>query len=241
MFFLWIRRNQNSPRIWPNLDQLKPCQEFHNFPNLLFQESCLLTNRPRKLVSTNFLPSSISSPLSHLLSGTCNLTIPLSLSLSLSPFGPPLPLFSSQLSLFTGALHEFLIDQRHEEAKHSELFELLYPGNRLQKCKEFITLFRHILGINKSDRFLNPIVVKKRNFPFACNFFFLLVVVESEYLVWKDLLTFFFCLRDKQVVAWSVKRSVDPRNSNPNYIRGISFYGLCKFCKTPKSFYKVFV
>lgn len=84
MFFLWIRRNQNSPRIWPNLGQLKPCQEFHNFPNLLFQESCLLTNRPRKLVSTNFLPSSISSPLSHLLSGTCNLTIPLSLSLSLS-------------------------------------------------------------------------------------------------------------------------------------------------------------
>lgn len=182
------------------------------------------------------LLSFIASPLRYILRFLCR-----SLSLSLSPFGPPLPLFSSQLSLFTGALHEFLIDQRHEEAKHSELFELLYPGNRLQKCKEFITLFRHILGINKSDRFLNPIVVKKRNFPFACNIFFLLVVVESEYLVWKDLLTFFFCLRDKQVVAWSVKRSVDPRNSNPNYIRGISFYGLCKFCKTPKSFYKVFV
>lgn len=92
MFFLWIRRNQNSPRIWPNLGQLKPCQEFHNFPNLLFQESCLLTNRPRKLVSTNFLPSSISSPLSHLLSGTCNLTIPLSLSLSLSLWSSPPPL-----------------------------------------------------------------------------------------------------------------------------------------------------
>ena len=112
--------------LWPNLGQLKSCQEFHNSPNLLFQESCLLLTTDH----ANLSPRIFFPPL-YLLSFIVLRAILrfLCRSLSLSLFSSsPLPLlFSSQLSLFTGALHEFLIDQRHEEAKHSKLFEHHLP------------------------------------------------------------------------------------------------------------------
>ena len=79
--------------LWPNLGQLKSCQEFHNSPNLLFQESCLLLTTdhanlsPRIFFPPLYLLSFIV--LRAILRFLCR-SLSLSLSLFLLSSSPPL-------------------------------------------------------------------------------------------------------------------------------------------------------
>ena len=141
--------------LWPNLGQLKSCQEFHNSPNLLFQQSCLLLTTDH----ANLSPRIFFPPL-YLLSFIVLRAILRFLCRSLSLSFPPLLFPSSSVPnsacLLVHFMNFLLTNDTRKPNTRSYLNTTfpLYPGNRLQKCKEFITLFRHIFGINKSDRFL---------------------------------------------------------------------------------------
>lgn len=85
---------------------------------------------------------------------------------ALSPFSPPLFPVPNSACLLVHFMNFLLTNDtgKPNTPSYLSITFLLYPANRLQKCKEFITLFGQILGINKSDRFLNLIAKKKLSF-----------------------------------------------------------------------------
>lgn len=159
MSFLWIRRNQNSPRIWPNLGQLKPCRNFRTFR--------IRYSKNRAFLPTDqTCPHEFSSLLYRPLRGIHAILRFLCRSLSLQSSPPPSSQFPNSACLLVHFMNFLLTNdtRKPNTPSYLSITFLLYPANRLQKCKEFITLFGQILGINKSDRFLNLIAKKKLSF-----------------------------------------------------------------------------